>query len=86
MDDHSRPDFIIVPRNGLHVLCEAKGEADAKDRAKHEAARKRCRAVNNAGFGQIWDFQLIDDPFGVPAALSQWAAQPVHQVAASAGR
>jgi type III restriction enzyme len=48
-----RPDFLVKLRNGLHLVLEVKGQADAQDEAKREALRHWVDAVNDdGGFGR----------------------------------
>lgn len=62
-NDHTyQPDFIVGLRGGLTVLLEIKGEEDARDIAKAQAARRWVSAVNNAKEHGLWSFHVCRDP------------------------
>ncbi len=61
--DHSyEPDFLVRLTNGLTVLLEIKGFENNQDRAKHDAARRWAKAVNNWGQLGQWAFHVCKNP------------------------
>ena len=64
------PDFLVRLKNGLHVVLEIKGREYAGTEAKHEAARRWCRAVNHWGRLGEWDFLVCRDPQALERDLS----------------
>jgi len=56
------PDFIVKLADGSKVILEIKGEENDEDRAKHEAARRWVRAVNQWGKLGAWRFHVCRDP------------------------
>jgi type III restriction enzyme len=61
--DHTyEPDFLVRLTNGATVVLEIKGFEEHEDRAKHEAAKKWARAVNNWGQLGQWVFHVCRDP------------------------
>lgn len=46
------PDFIVRLANDVNLILEIKGEEDEQDRAKHEAARRWVKAVNNLSWSK----------------------------------
>jgi len=64
--DHSyEPDFLVRAANGKTLLLEVKGFVDNQTRAKHDAARRWVKAVNNWGELGAWDFVVTNDPQGL---------------------
>jgi type III restriction enzyme len=59
---HYEPDFLVRLANGVTLVLEIKGAEDDQDRAKHEAARRWCDAVNNWGKLGKWAFHVCKDP------------------------
>ena len=56
------PDFIVKLKNGHSLVLEVKGIVDEREKAKFEAAKRWCRAVNNWGKMGIWQFHSSLDP------------------------
>ena len=56
------PDFVVRLSNGVTLLLEIKGEERERDRAKHQAARRWTRAVNDWGQLGQWAFHACKDP------------------------
>lgn len=56
------PDFIVKLNNGVNLILEVKGQIDAREQAKFEAAKRWCRAVNNWGKMGTWAFHSAKDP------------------------
>jgi type III restriction enzyme len=56
------PDFVVRLRNELTLILEIKGYEDDQDRAKHQAAKRWIKAVNNWGQLGQWDFHVCKDP------------------------
>jgi type III restriction enzyme len=59
---HYEPDYLVRLANGMTVLVEIKGWEDEQDRAKHEAARRWCDAVNHWGEMGRWGMHVTRDP------------------------
>jgi type III restriction enzyme len=69
--DHSyEPDFLVRTTNLRTILLEVKGFVDNQTRAKHDAAHRWVKAVNNWGELAKWDFIVSNDPQGLFAQLS----------------
>jgi len=62
ISQYYEPDFLVRLSNGVTLILEIKGAEDEQDRAKHEAARRWVRAVNNWGQLGQWDFHVCRDP------------------------
>jgi type III restriction enzyme len=56
------PDFIVKLKNGVNLILEVKGLIDEREKAKFEAAKRWCSAVNNWGKMGIWAFHAANDP------------------------
>lgn len=56
------PDFIVRMRNGISLVLEVKGLIDEQQKAKFEAAKRWCRAVNHWGEMGQWKFHVSKDP------------------------
>jgi type III restriction enzyme len=56
------PDFIVILKNGVSLVLEVKGMMDEQQKAKFEAAKRWCRAVNNWGKMGQWAFHVSKDP------------------------
>jgi hypothetical protein len=63
------PDFLVKlmvdaadPAKDVTVIIEIKGYETDQDLAKHQAARRWVRAVNNWGKMSTWDFHVSRDP------------------------
>jgi type III restriction enzyme len=59
---HYEPDFIVRLNNDINLILETKGYEDDQDRAKHQAAKRWCEAVNNWGKLKRWEFLVCKDP------------------------
>lgn len=56
------PDFIVKLKSGLTLVLEVKGLVDDRQKAKFEAAKRWCSAVNNWGKMGSWAFHPAKDP------------------------
>ena len=56
------PDFIVSLGNGVHLIVEIKGQDRPETPAKHEAAQRWVRAVNNWRRMGEWDFLVCRNP------------------------
>jgi type III restriction enzyme len=56
------PDFLVRLKEGLTLILEIKGYEDDQDLAKHQAAQRWIKAVNNWGQLGHWDFHVCKDP------------------------
>ena len=56
------PDFLVKLSNDATLILEVKGLETEEDRAKHEAAKRWVRAVNNWAKMGLWRFHVIKDP------------------------
>jgi type III restriction enzyme len=56
------PDFLVRLRDGFTLILEIKGYEDDQDLAKHQAAQRWIKAVNNWGQLGQWDFHVCKDP------------------------
>jgi hypothetical protein len=56
------PDFIVKLKNGVSLIPEVKGQVDDREKAKFEAAKRWCSAVNNWGKMGTWQFHPAKDP------------------------
>jgi type III restriction enzyme len=66
------PDFIVKLTNGVNLVLEVKGMIDEKQKAKFEAAKRWCRAVNNWGNMGVWRFHAAKDPDHLQTELAYW--------------
>jgi len=83
--DHTyEPDFVVRLRSGLNVILEVKGFEDAQTTAKHHAARRWVRAVNNAKEHGEWRFHSCRDPQVLERELASLAASPAEAVTVDA--
>lgn len=57
-----KPDFIVRLNDDSTLILEIKGQEDDQDRAKHEAAKRWIKAVNNWGKLGVWKFHVCHDP------------------------
>jgi len=55
------PDFIVKLKNGVVLVLEVKGLVDERQKAKFEAAKRWCSAVNNWGKMGTWAFHVAKD-------------------------
>ncbi len=67
---HYEPDFLVRLANGVTLIVEIKGYETDQDRAKHQAARRWCAAVNNWGQMDGWELHVCRDPQRLEAELS----------------
>ncbi len=56
------PDFLVRLADGTTVVLEVKGFEDNQTKAKHEAAAKWVKSVNNWGRLGAWKFHVCRDP------------------------
>lgn len=56
------PDFLLRLRGNRTLILEIKGYEDDEDRAKHDAAKRWVKAMNNWGKMGRWDFHVCRDP------------------------
>jgi type III restriction enzyme len=73
---HYEPDFLVEllpdpasPEQKITVIVEVKGYETDQDRAKHQAARRWVKAVNNWGQMGQWHFHVTRDPHLLLRAL-----------------
>lgn len=59
---HYTPDFLVRMKDDSTLILEIKGQEDEIDRAKHEAAKRWVKAVNNWGKLGKWHFHVNKDP------------------------
>ncbi|RRR72398.1 MAG: hypothetical protein EI684_10150, partial [Candidatus Viridilinea halotolerans] len=64
------PDFLVRLRNDVTLVLEIKGQEDEQDRAKYQAAKRWCDAVNNWGQLGQWAFHVCRDPQVLVSELS----------------
>jgi type III restriction enzyme len=69
------PDFLAKLTDGTTVVLETKGFEEHEDRAKHEAANKWVRAVNNWGQLGRWTFHVCGDPQVLEREMGALAAE-----------
>ena len=69
------PDFLVRLVNGVTLILETKGESRGDTEAKHQAARRWVKAVNNWGKLGRWDFLPCYDPQKLAKALACRAAR-----------
>lgn len=65
------PDFIVKLTNGTNLVLEIKGQTDEVDRAKFEAAKRWCSAINNWGKMGRWAFHAAKDPDLIEAEIRE---------------
>jgi len=63
------PDFIVRLVDGRLLVLEVKGYETEETRAKHQAARRWCDAVNHWGQMGRWEFAVCRDPQGLEILL-----------------
>lgn len=73
---HYEPDFLVHLANDVTLVLEIKGWEDEQDRAKHEAARRWCDAVNNWGELGRWALHVCRDPQLLSEQLAGHVNQP----------
>ena len=56
------PDYIVRLSDGMHLVVEIKGRPHPDTTAKHEAAKRWVRAVNQWGQLGEWDFLVCWEP------------------------
>jgi len=66
------PDFLVRLTNGAHLVLEIKGHQPDADHAKHEAAHRWVRAVNNWGRMGKWRFEVCHEPQMLGQMLREW--------------
>ena len=70
-----RPDFIILLKDGSHLVLETKGQDTQKDRTKREFLDEWVRAVNaHGGFGR-WQWAVSTHPSDVAGILQEATAK-----------
>jgi type III restriction enzyme len=69
---HYEPDFLVRLANGLTLIVEIKGFETDQDRAKHQAVRRWCAAVNNWGHLDRLDMHICCDLQTLEAELSAY--------------
>ena len=72
------PDFILRLKNNINLILEVKGVVDEKEKAKFEAAKRWCRAVNNWGKMGQWDFHVCKDPNFIQRELEYLYAESTN--------
>jgi len=75
ISSHYEPDFLVRLVNDITLILEIKGLEDDHDRAKHEAAKRWVKAVNNWGQLGQWAFHVCRDPAIVARELAFLSAQ-----------
>ena len=80
------PDFIVSLGNGVHLIVEIKGQDRPETSAKHEAARRWVRAVNNWRRMGEWDFLVCRNPGQLGAQIRVWTAERKERIRAVAER
>jgi type III restriction enzyme len=68
------PDFLVKMRNGKTVIVEIKGQSYGDTEAKHEAARRWLKAINNWGRLGQWEFVVCREPQRLEESLSSLTA------------
>ena len=68
------PDFLVRLTNGVHLVLEIKGYQPHADDAKHEAAQRWVRAVNNWGGMGKWRFEVCREPQMLGQMLREWVS------------
>lgn len=66
-----QPDFLVQLEPGRTLILEIKGQEDDQDHAKHEAARRRVRAVNRWGALGKWRFEVCKAPNELQALIAK---------------
>ena len=59
---HYEPDYLVRLANDVTLVLEIKGLKTERDRAKHQAAKRWVKAVNNWGQLGRWAFHVCQDP------------------------
>ena len=77
------PDFIVKLKNGVSLILEVKGLVDDREKAKFEAAKRWCSAVNNWGKMGTWQFHAAKDPNHLAKELEFLARQSVSPLTPS---
>jgi type III restriction enzyme len=67
------PNFIVRLTNGLHLVLEVKGMRRDDTNAKHQAAERWIKAVNNWGKLGKWQFVVCWDPQALGPAIRNFA-------------
>ena len=65
------PDYIVRLGDGRSLILEVKGERNDEENAKHEAAKRWCRAVTHWGQLGEWSFLECRDPQDLPKLLQE---------------
>ncbi len=68
-----RPDFLIRLSSGKMLVLETKGRLTEQDRAKLDALREWCQAVNQHGGFGVWDSAVSESPSDILAVLTSKA-------------
>lgn len=63
------PDFLVRLKDGTTLVLEVKGQRQDDTDAKHEAAKRWCKAVNQWGELGRWDFMVCWNPQEIGARL-----------------
>ncbi len=64
------PDFIVRLSDETHLILEVKGQQQAQDEAKHQAAQRWVSAVNRWGQLGRWKFAVTRNPQTLRQALA----------------
>jgi type III restriction enzyme len=62
VSQHYEPHFLVRLADGVTLVLEIKGFEDEEDRARHEAAKRWVKAVNQWGELGQWSFHVCKDP------------------------
>lgn len=62
MDHSYEPDFLVRLAGDVTVVLEVKGFEDNQTKAKHDAAKRWVRAVDNWGQLGKWLFHVCRNP------------------------
>jgi len=74
------PDYLVRLTDGRLLILEVKGYETDKDQAKHEAAGRWVRAVNNTGKVGRWAFAVCRNPNKLDVDLSTASDASVRPV------
>ena len=66
------PDFLVKLANDVNLVLEIKGFQSDEDSAKHEAANRWVRALNNWGRMGQWQFEVCHEPQMLGELLREW--------------
>ena len=66
------PDFLVRLTNDVNLVLEIKGYQSDEDSAKHEAAHRWVRALNNWGRMGQWQFEVCHEPQMLGEMLREW--------------